>query len=276
MLQLWSKHDDSSRRSFVRSVQQDDLPAALLALDGADVDRIERCDALLDDWAELLCNLVHPDDARQCADGLRRILVRQLSFRGDVDDYYSPDNVHLTRVIERRRGMPILLSAVWIEVGRRAGIEMHGIGMPGHFIARVGGADGLLVDPFSGGCRITVKQCASIVGRLSGSALPWNDAYLDPMTCDAIVERVIRNLMQAYRRRGDTAGLYRTARMHAALRPNDAEAQLLHACLADEAGAYRLAASLYESIASDFAGTKEAKVAGRRYRPALRRAARVH
>jgi len=136
--------------------------------------------------------------------------------------------------------------------------------MPGHFIARVGGKRGTLVDPFSGGSPLTIKQCARIVGSLSNSTLPWQDEYLDPVCCGAIAERVLRNLMNAYRRLGDQLGLYRVAVFHAALRPDDPEARLLHACMAEEIGAFRLAARLYRDITRRFEGRREAIAAGRR------------
>ena len=178
--------------------------------------------------------------------------------------------------MQRRRGMPIVLCTVWIEVGHRAGVPMHGIGMPGHFIARVGGVDGLLVDPFSGGCRITVKQCAHLVDKLSNAALPWSDEYLQPVACDAIVERVLRNLANAHKRQEDLPALFRISRFHASLRPEQPEPLLMHACVADQLGAFQLAARLYDQVCQRFPEARERRVAARRRDQAVRRASRLH
>mgnify|MGYP002633497139 CR=1 FL=1 len=274
--QLWSDEDAARLASFRQAVSEERLATALLALEGADAPTTARCEASLDQWAELLSLRVQPDNATRCADGLRKLMVRQLSFRGDTKDYYNADNARLSRVIDRRKGMPILLSSVWIEVGRRAGIEMHGIGMPGHFIARVGGREGPLVDPFSGGCRLSIKQCAHIVGRLSDRALPWTEEYLRPVLCDKIVERVLRNLLHAHRRTGDVLSLFRVSRFHAELRNEDPEPQLLHACLAEEIGAYHLAEKLYLDVVVAHPDTKEARVAKRRYEKVCRHCVAVH
>lgn len=274
--EAWSDRDDASLAALRIAVGRDDLAGALFAIDDADTDDCHRCDDLLNEWATTLGASLDRADLGQCAVAMRELLARELRFRGDVQDYYCPENVRLSTVMKQRKGMPILLAAVWMEVGRRAGLEMHGIGMPGHFIARVGGAAGPLVDPFSGGCELSVKQCAHIVGRVSNSALPWHDAYLEPVECGAIIDRVLRNVMHVQRRAKDTVGLYRAAVFHAGLRPDEPEPQLLHACLAEEIGAFRLAERLYRHVAETFAGQREAVVARRRVAKVRRRVLLMH
>lgn len=274
--QLWSEEDDGRLELFARAVSTDRLAEALLALEGASDRTRDRCQAQLVKWSDLLRKRIEPDNPTKCADSLRHLLVRQLSFRGDVDNYYSPENASLSKVIERRRGMPILLSSIWIEVGRSAGIEIDGIGMPGHFIARIGGAGGALVDPFSGGCRISIKQCEHIVDRLSGRALPWNDAYLEPIGSAAIIDRVLRNLCHAFRRADDLHGLFKATRFHAQLRPEDPDPMLLHACVAEEIGAYKRADQLYREVSVNHPDTPQSVAASRRLERLASHAQSVH
>ena len=85
-------------------------------------------------------------------EALRTVLGRRERFLGDVEDYDHPDNSMLDLVLEHRRGLPILLSVVWIEVGRRVGIPIRGVGLPGHYVAGwFGDGEPILIDPFKGG-----------------------------------------------------------------------------------------------------------------------------
>src|SRR5882762_10462426 len=95
---------------------------------------------------------------RLALDRLRQFLFDEEKFRGNADDYYDPRNSCLNDVLERRLGIPITLSLVTLEVARRLGLELAGIGLPGHFVvgARVGEAV-VVLDPFAGG-RILDRQ----------------------------------------------------------------------------------------------------------------------
>ncbi len=146
--------------------------------------------------------------------GLRRVIGIGEGFGGDVDDYYDPDNSFLDRVIERRRGIPITLAVVWIEVGRRSGIEVEGIGLPGHFLVRAAGS---LVDPFHYGEEIGEEEAVALVAEAVGTApslqagpsgeLRLDPRWLVPVTGVEIVARMLRNLSGIYRARGDTHAL---------------------------------------------------------------------
>ncbi|MDY0003198.1 MAG: transglutaminase-like domain-containing protein, partial [Polyangia bacterium] len=145
--ELWSQSDEWSLDLFVGAAAQDDLARALLALEGADGGTRQRIEALLDAWAARLPT-PRVDTASGQADLLTTLLVDELGLRGDQVDYTHPVNSQISKVLERRRGLPILLSVVWMEVGRRAGMPVEGIGLPGHFIVRVGGEGGEYADPF--------------------------------------------------------------------------------------------------------------------------------
>ena len=78
---------------------------------------------------------------------LRRVVAIREGLGGDIDAYYDPRNSFLNEVMDRRKGIPITLAVIWMEVGRRAGINVQGVGLPGHFLIYAGGQ---LVDPFGG------------------------------------------------------------------------------------------------------------------------------
>src|ERR671936_78004 len=86
--------------------------------------------------------------------GLCRYLFHEMGFRGNTQEYYDPRNSYLNEVLDRRTGIPITLSLVAMAVGRRAGLEVAGVGLPGHFIAKaVSGGGEVLFAPFHGGRR---------------------------------------------------------------------------------------------------------------------------
>jgi regulator of sirC expression with transglutaminase-like and TPR domain len=131
----------------------------------------------------------------------RQVLGGAHGFRGDQARYDHPDNSMLDLVLRRRRGLPILLSVVYIEVARRAGIELAGVGLPGHFIVGHFGVNPpLLVDPFAGG---------EAVSAAATGVRPWSP--------HAIAMRMLNNLVAAYQRRGDLAGALHAATMRLAL-----------------------------------------------------------
>ena len=267
--QLWSAEDDRALVAFRASMTPEGLAAALLAIDGAPSAKARRCDETLNGWAERVDAVRQGDGPGAQATALRQVLGRELGFRGDEEDYYRPCNVRLSRVMKRKRGMPIMLSAIWMEVGRRAGISVEGLGMPGHFVARVGGPQGPMVDPFAGGARLTVQKCADIVSRLSNSVLPWQEHYLEAVGTDYLIERVLSNLSRCLRGACNPAGLYRIVRFQYALRPNDVSLPLVLAGLAEEVGAVRHAAAVLEQVLAERPDSAEARAA-ERWLPRLR------
>ena len=149
-------------------------------------------------------------------DGVRRHLYEELGFHGDGRDYDHPRNSMLDVVVERRRGLPILLATVLIEVGRRAGVPIVGVGMPLHFLARDGHDADAFVDPFTGEAldRLAARQRFE---TLSGGRLAWEDRHLAPTPSRLIVVRMLANLRAAYARRQDRLGVALVAKMRAAI-----------------------------------------------------------
>lgn len=129
---------------------------------------------------------------------LEDVLGRREGLIGDTDDYDHPDNSMLDLVLSRRRGLPILLSVVWVEVGRRLGMPLRGVGLPGHYVAGwFGDGDPILVDPFRGG--------AVIDDPVPAAAAPTS-AHLTAL-------RMCSNLVASYERRGDVGRMLTAARL---------------------------------------------------------------
>lgn len=139
-------------------------------------------------------------------DALRDHLVGRLGFAGDVDDYHDPHNSLLPTVLDRRRGIPLTLAVVAMEVGRRCGVAVHGIGMPGHFLVRAADDADRYVDLYSGGSELDEAACREIFERLHPNA-PWDPQFLTPAPPIAIVTRMLANLANSYRLAGDRAAL---------------------------------------------------------------------
>lgn len=133
-------------------------------------------------------------------DDLRRHLFGTEGFRGDDEDYYDPANSLLHRVLERRRGIPIMLSVVTMEVGHRIGLAIDGIGMPGHFLVR---HEDTLFDPFNRGAVLDATQ--------------FDDELLAPVGPVAIVARILANLKQIYVANGDATALEWVLRLRTAI-----------------------------------------------------------
>jgi regulator of sirC expression with transglutaminase-like and TPR domain len=135
---------------------------------------------------------------------LRRFLFEEEGFRGNADEYYDPRNSCLNDVLDRKLGIPITLSVLTIEVGRRVGLDIVGVGLPGHFFvsARVGG-QAVLLDPFHGGSVLTPSSAADVASRAVGRPVKIEETHWTPCTRRQIVVRMLRNLKTIYARRSD-------------------------------------------------------------------------
>ena len=137
---------------------------------------------------------------------LNDLVFVRLGFRGNHEDYYDPRNSYLNDVIDRRLGIPITLSAVYAEIGRRLGLEVEGIGFPGHFLARVRLERGhAFVDCFSGRT-LTRKDCAALLASTApGAPAARLDDFLEPAAPGDILRRMLANLRNIHAERGDFA-----------------------------------------------------------------------
>ena len=131
-------------------------------------------------------------------------LFDRLGFAGNTNDYYDPRNSFLCDVLDRRVGIPITLSVVYLEVSRRVGVLAQGVNFPGHFLVRVAIEDAwLYVDPFSGGRAMTSGDLEALLKKTTTP-----DAVLEPSVIAAaskrqILSRMLVNLAGIYGRNGD-------------------------------------------------------------------------
>ena len=146
----------------------------------------------------------------------------QLGFRGNANDYFDPDNSYLNRVIERRLGIPISLSVLYIEIADQVGLPATGIGFPGHFLVRHDLPDGALVVDVFAGARLLSQE--ELEYRLlpyaagdRGQASRLLPAQLAAATPRAILARMLRNLRAIHAERGDAASLEAVERRLAVL-----------------------------------------------------------
>lgn len=150
-------------------------------------------------------------------DGLRRLLFRDLGFTGNEVNYYDPRNSYLHEVLDRRTGIPISLAVVTMEVGRRVGVPLAGVSMPGHFLLRDKVDPEVFVDPFDGG-RLLDRRLAQLrFHGVHGPDAPFDPAMLEPVGKLIIVDRQLANLELIARRRTDPFMLTWVLRLRAAL-----------------------------------------------------------
>ncbi|MEX2587552.1 MAG: transglutaminase-like domain-containing protein [Actinomycetota bacterium] len=151
-------------------------------------------------------------------ESLRKRLFTELGFAGDTEDYYDPQNSFLNRTIRRRKGIPITLSVLTMEVGRRAGIKLEGVGMPGHFLVRVA-MTGEHIDPFFGGTLLDEAGCEQRFRQISGgdSQVPFGPEMLQVVNKKQILARMLNNLKAVYRARSDGSNLEWVVRMSMAI-----------------------------------------------------------
>lgn len=164
---------------------------------------IDRCRALFDAAAvplvEADVTVLKPSTQ---ASLLREQVFLELGFRGNEEDYYDPRNSDLTEVVDRRLGIPITLATVMIAVGRRAGMQVHGVGFPGHFLVQVGGeADHVLVDPFADGQEIDTTHLDQLSTRFLGGPGRVLPEHLLAVDARSMLVRLLVNLKHAEERR---------------------------------------------------------------------------
>jgi regulator of sirC expression with transglutaminase-like and TPR domain len=134
--------------------------------------------------------------------GINHYLFEQQNFSGNRDRYEDPRNSCLNEVLDRRTGIPITLSVVYMEVAHRAGLQIDGVNFPGHFLVRcpeISGrhSSGLIIDPFHGGALLTEYDCRRLLQRVDGD-VAFTKSLLAPATRLQIVVRMLLNLKRLY------------------------------------------------------------------------------
>ncbi len=141
--------------------------------------------------------------ALSCIRGFNAYLFDDQQFVGNRDRYEDPRNSCLNEVLDRRTGIPITLSVVYMEVGRRAGLQVDGVNFPGHFLVRFPepagrGPRGLIIDPFHGGALLSEHDCRMLLKKHVGSEVAFSKSLLAPATRPQIIVRMLLNLKRIY------------------------------------------------------------------------------
>lgn len=157
---------------------------------------------------------------------LNRYLFDELGFSGNTEDYYDPRNSFLNEVLDRKLGIPITLGLVYIEIGRRIGLGLHGVSFPGHFLVKCALRDGMVVlDPYSGGVSLGIDELQQRL-RSAGSPGDVDEAVLTHLLGAApnreVLSRMLRNLKGVYTQRGDWLRALSASERLIALMPDDA------------------------------------------------------
>ena len=155
-------------------------------------------------------------------DRLCHYLYHELGFHGNAVEYYDPRNSYFNEVLDRRLGIPISLSAVAMAIGQRAGLTIVGVALPGHFVVKAtAGTQEILFDPFHGGRRLTVQDCATLVEQATGE--PWDRAEtaLQPALLGTMVVRMLSNLKAIHLRSREFTRAVKVLKRLRQLQPDD-------------------------------------------------------
>lgn len=258
---LWSDEHAQDLLMFLEAVEAESFLEALLRLEQADPTEESMCLSQLEAWGQRARMAGEIENPKDQAETLRRVLVDDMDLQGDNEDYYHPQNSYLSQVLLRRRGLPISLAVVWMEVGQRAGYLVDGVGMPGHFLVRVGGRDGVYVDVFNGGDILSREECRELFLKLSKGQRTWQDHFLDVVSQHTILERILRNLSYAYVKQGDVVAFYRSSRFLWSLLPEDPTPLLACVQIAERFGDVEQSIEDCELLLQRFPDTKEAQLA---------------
>ena len=156
----------------------------------------------LDEMAQEVRDRIGPRaSGEETVKTLNRYLFIEQGFKGNTKNYYEVENTYLNRVIDRRTGIPISLSMVYLLIGKRLSLPVHGIGMPGHFLVKYeSDRYKIFVDCFNGGALLTEKNCQRF---LTEAGYGFDERYLQHSPVRAVVSRMIKNLLAIYAKLDD-------------------------------------------------------------------------
>ena len=175
-------------------------------------------------------------DPLSVIEAINACLFEREGFRGNTEEYYDPRNSFLNDVLDRRTGIPITLSAVYMEVARRLDFPIWGVWMPGHFLVKYPGDPELFVDPFYGGKIMLQADCEARLKEVFGGETPLEPAFLQAVTKKQMVTRMLQNLKAIYFRNRDYPAALQIEDILLALYPRSAEDYRLRGALRVQLG----------------------------------------
>ncbi|MGB8647123.1 MAG: transglutaminase-like domain-containing protein [Anaerolineae bacterium] len=242
------------RRLFEREVRRPpseiDLARAalLIATDQYPDLEIDKYLALLGRMADVVrARLPQDRIPNVCVETLNTYLFRELGFEGNRDQYYDPLNSYLNDVLERRTGLPITLSVLYIAIGRRLGLPLHGVGLPGHFIVKYEDDRArILIDPFNRGMILDESGVEARVRDTFHSQAHFDPEWLTTVDARYILARVLYNLKALFVPNRDFKRAWQVVDKLLLLEPRSSENIREMGLLSIQVGAYRQAVSYLE------------------------------
>lgn len=178
-----------------------DAALAIASIEYPTLDR-KRYRTRLDAWAQSIrSHLPANADAEDRLRALNAFMFTEQGFSGNVRDYYDPRNSYLNEVLDRRLGIPITLSVIYMELGRLIGLDLEGVSFPGHFLVKLAVKEGAVVlDPFNGGVSLDEEDLTRLLGQVIHDEYHDISALLVSATKHDILMRMLRNLKSIYQR----------------------------------------------------------------------------
>jgi regulator of sirC expression with transglutaminase-like and TPR domain len=224
--------------------------AADIATDAYPAAELDAACATVRDWSARLAGRIAPDLAP--AHRLRllnRYFFDELGFHGNRLGYFDIDNSYLNRVVERRSGLPISLSVIYMLIGRAAGLELEGVSFPRRFLVKLAQGDSaFVIDVFEGGQTLTSEALRTRLVQAHGAGAGPLGAYLRAATEREILTRWLYNLKLLHERAGDWPALLSVGHRLVALLPDSAQERLDRAAAYEQLECPRAAALDLEAV----------------------------
>jgi regulator of sirC expression with transglutaminase-like and TPR domain len=190
------------RQAVDRAEEKIELSRAALTIALTDYPELDIPDYLarIDLLAAEVAGRLGPEaDIYRSIAALNYVLFTQYGFHGNRDDYFNPKNSFLNEVIERKTGIPITLSVLYMEVAQRVGLRLDGVGFPGHFLVKcVGDGEEIVIDPFNSGEIISREDIDKMLFDLYGGKVMFHNDFLASSTKKDILKRMLANLKAIY------------------------------------------------------------------------------
>ncbi len=223
----------AARKQFIAAIQLDDSSleldraALLIAAEEYPSLEVEEYLSRLNELAENSRRRMADDelsDSLLQAEILAYHLFGENRFAGNSKDYYDARNSFLNDVIDRGRGIPIALSVLFIEVARRLGIQLYGVGLPGHFLVKYSDiASEVFFDPFNGGKILSENDCRQKVEEMYQGRVLFHPSFLQAFTKKQILSRMLQNLKGVYFNTGELKKAFEVIERMILLNPDSME-----------------------------------------------------
>jgi regulator of sirC expression with transglutaminase-like and TPR domain len=247
-------HPAFARRRFVELAALPDaaldLVEASLVIDVEDNPTIEISHYLaqVGAWSDAVRQrLGGSHDVERIVEAINRLLFDEEGFHGENDDYYDPRSALLSETLDRHAGLPMTLSILYIEMSRRAGVEVSGVALPGRFLVKFSGAFGhVVVDPFDGGRVLSNLELQKLLDEVYGGGVRLREHHLRSFTAKEILARELAHLKSAYMARRDLPHAAASIDRLLILDANDAYELRDRAAVAMQMHAYHTAIECFE------------------------------